>query len=832
MSSSGSIDASAAAAAAAVHKAAASAAAAVSLAASSRAAALDGVGGGGGGGGDGDDDDDNEEEEEEAPATSGGGGARKMGRPKPANIVLKFRPEERGRQYWLAVNDLISGDFVKHTVGREEHFKASERVFCIYCKKSIQLVSVAHLRVHADGKKHKSKKTAVQVVEARRARGEMQLGVVRSAAAASALVPHEVGSRARMFVHAMLLAEGLTPAQVTRVMAADVLEMMDCARTFHNGAGIAGVMRSEAQLAERVIIERIAKFFEEQTKYFTLCDDGGSSKLERGKSVHAVLAACAEAEKPILLKMIVLNIDDGTAPKLAKHIKETLSMYKLTEKLATQCVGIMGDNAAITNAVSRELGLGEQQHCLAHAVALLIMGALKRMPNVKKFLLGLHAFFTAGGNKSRRIEAAETVYVEAGVVIGPVLALYLNRWGTVHPLVKALLRDDAKMVRLGLPKFFAEAKSVAAFKASEAAVAEQIVAVKDMPTLAVDNEVAELEMGDDYVVELLADLGGDADGDGDLGEGSPAARKAAIRRSLRVPSAALKAIVGGLADPDLVPELALFDALTESLAPLINAASADFEAERKSDKRSLSCEVVADILNLPDAFAMMKEDPENFMHVAEYRAGLRDATFPEPLRSRLGVMGVAAATLMHNKTKHITAFAVMLKRKLLWDHRCSEFKDHIVPSDKARATASYFGLPEPPSTLWLTGFNKWAGSLKDLTEKQREMSPAAYWRSQATTMPSHYKFGLWYANVLMGNVAAERAIALMRLVEGPLRNRMTQEAWQAEICLRHNKWLVTKEFDDVLADVKTLTAARIQPGSSPAVPAKRPRSAAAADADD
>ena len=401
----------------------------------------------------------------------------------------------------------------------------------------------------------------------------------------------------------------------------------------------------------------------------------------------------------------------------------------------------------------------------------------------------------------------------------------------MHPLVKALLRVNAKMLLVGLPKFFAEAQSVAAFKASEASVADKIVAVKDLPTVDVEKEVAELEMPDEEVVGLLTDLGVD-DGDGDLGEGTPAARKAAIRRSLRVPSAALEAIIAGLADPDLVAELALFDALTESLAPLIQAASADFEAERTTDGRTLSFQVVADILDLPDAYAMMKEDAENFLPVAEHRAGLRDgASFGEPLRTRLGIMGVAAANLMYNKTKHIAAFAAMLKRKLMWDHRCNEFKDHVVPSDKARATAAYFGLPEPPSALWLTGFNKWTSSLKDLTKTQREMSPAAYWRTLATTMPSHYKYGLWYANVMMGNVAAERAIALMRLVEEPLRNRMKEGAWQAEICLRHNKWLVKNEFEAILVDVKDVKAARIQPGSAgPA--AKRPRSAAAAAAAD
>ena len=77
----------------------------------------------------------------------------------------------------------------------------------------------------------------------------------------------------------------------------------------------------------------------------------------------------------------------------------------------------------------------------------------------------------------------------------------------------------------------------------------------------------------------------------------------------------------------------------------------------------------------------------------------------------------------------------------------------------------------------LSGFKKWVRSLSDLTVAQREMPPAIYWRSLSTTMPSHYKYGLWYANVLMGNVASERAIALMRLVEEPLRNRMKEEAW-------------------------------------------------------
>jgi hypothetical protein len=156
------------------------------------------------------------------------------------------------------------------------------------------------------------------------------------------------------------------------------------------------------------------------------------------------------------------------------------------------------------------------------------------------------------------------------------------------------------------------------------------------------------------------------------------------------------------------------------------------------------------------------------------------------------------------------------------------FKDPIAPSDKKRATAKYFGLPEPPSLPWLSGFNKWVRSLSDLTVAQREMPPAIYWRSLATTMPSHYKYGLWYANILMGNVASERAIALMRLVEEPLRNRMKEEAWQAEICLRSNKWLVKKEFDKILVDVKSVTAAQIQPGSSGSL--KRPRPAASASA--
>ena len=840
MSSSGPIDAAAAAAANAVHSAAVSAAEAVAASASAAAAAA--ANGGAGGkiicdNNDVEEDDDEEEEEEEEAAEglrAADGKRKKMGRPKPGAIVLKFvAAGERERHYWLAVNDSACGDFLVHTADRLGRFMASERLYCIYCKKSQQLVAVANLRSHADGKKHKQQRDAVKADEARRARNESGLGVIRSSAA-GALVPHAVGVRARMFAHAMLLAEGLNPAQVTRVMSPDVLEMLSFARLYHEGAGIAGMMRSEAVLAERIIIKHVTDIFANPTMFFTLCDDGGSSKLERGKSIHALLVSCAELPKVVLLKMIVLGNDDGAAPALAKRIKEVLGQYKLVDKLTTQCVGVMGDNAAISNAVSRELGLGEQQHCLAHAIALLIMAALKRMPTVKKFLVALHAFFTAGGNKSRRNEAMETVYVEAGFVIGPVLALYLNRWGTVHPLVKALLVNNAKMVRVGLPKFFDEARSVAAFKASEASVAEKVAAVEDLAPLDIEKEMTELEMVDDDVAELLADLGdGGGDGDGDLGESTPAARKAAIRRNLRVPSAALKAILEGLADPNLVPELALFDALTESLAPLIAAASADYEEERApgyEGRQRLSYDVISDILELPEAYEMMKNDAENFMSVAESRAGLRDGeTFAEPLRTQLGRTGVAAASLMLTKTKHIQAYAANLKRKLLWDHRCSEFKEAIMPSDKLRAKAAYFGLPEPPSALWLAGFNKWVRGLKDLTKAQRAMSPAKYWRSLATTMPSHYTYGLWYANILMGNVAAERAIALMRLVETPLRNRIEEEAWQAEMCLRRNKWLVSNEFAKILVDVKAVKAAEIQTGTVGG--AKRPRAAATADDD-
>ena len=738
----------------------------------------------------------------------------------------------------------------------------SECTWCKYCKKPKQFVNVHDTSTHADGQVHKAKKAAAVKEIADKARRYARLGV--TALSATELRPHEVAARARAAGHARLIALGCNPTLASSIFNSGAIEMLSFARKFSRGVGVADAARTDAILAAEVGKERIKAIFKGRDDlFFSLINDGATGKLMGGVHVNAILIRCAELPKPVLLKLDIAADGSGKAEHIAASIMKVCQEYGLD--LQKLCVGLMADNASVNQKVAKLFGFKRQLRCIAHTVALLILAAIDALPGVKGFLLALHAIFTAGGNTSRRTEAGEAVYVDMGMNVRAILQFYLNRWGTASKLIGALTEQGGRMLG-ALRHFFAEAKSIAAFKVaiareSKAPEASASVAAPESEDdgdvggdelfpedLDVDDEAAYLKVGsgdaaesaDDDVGTSLFDDGSSSAAASSAAESAvssaaaaasaassdmaKASQKAARVRKAAVGSAAMRLVDDALKDPSMYAKLVLADSLLDQLSFLIEEASRD-------DAR-FSASLVQDLMHFGEGLKAADDGGAFFLDGALARLpGISDE-----LKAALAGYCATAVHQIKEKWRHVDAWSDVLSKTLLWDHRVRDGKEEklkagsmVVDKDgnkvkDQRISAAYFGMVKMPSLAFLGQFNAWAEAPR--TEAELLMEPAEYWRTKQTVYPLLYKLGLWYASVPLSSVAAERAIALMRDIETYKRNRMKEPQWQAENFIRYNTWVMDIDFDAVMKDVMKLQAAVDSPAAAAAVAA----ASAAADA--
>ena len=645
-----------------------------------------------------------------------------------------------------------------------------------------------------------------------------------------------MGVRARAVAHGKLITLGCNPNLMDRIFDSGVLETLFFAKTYALGVGGRKTAELDVMLCYQMVKDRVKKVMAGRDDlFFSLIVDGASSKILHGHHVNAILIHSSEFPAPILLDLDIALNGSGRAECVAAAIQKAASEYGLN--LDKLCVGLMADNASVNAKVARRIGFQRQLHCIAHSVALLILAAIDAVPGVKNFLLSLHAIFTAGGNTDRRVEAHEAIYNDAGLDIGAILSMYLNRWGTASKLIEALTVEDGRMLD-ALRLFFKKAKSVAKFKAS--------IAKAQRPDANSNDEAvifgAELD-DDDANLYIGATPADDEDASSSVGATladpehayassmssasaaaaasssmAKATEKAVRRRAAEVGSAALRFVDAALKDSDMYAKLTLVGALTNHMDFLIKEASRNDSV--------YSSALIKDIQGLGAGLRSATDDGAYFVDPVLDMLG--DSCSPETKAVLSGYAATAVKAMVY-KFRHIDDWSETLRRKVLWDHRVRDYKeDTIKPGNKVanamgdmvidpRLCSGWFGMARTPTLAFIGQFNRWGAELR--TDAEMLMEPGIYWRMKVSSYPLLYKLGLWFASIPLSAVAAERAIGLMREIETPKRNRIREPHWQAENFLRYNKWLTQLEFEEVLGHVNMTEAA---------IRARNPATAAAA----
>ena len=819
----------------------------------------------------------------------GSGGERalqagKRFRTAPGDIVLKIGSEkDRLRIFNDMTNDVHIGSWLDTSSAAKAAFVETERCKCKICKTTKQYVKMSDMRAHADGPMHKKKAGEMVVALRLKAKRMAALGV--EVVKDTKLVPHEVAARARGAAHGMLIALGCNPTLIGRIFASGVVDVLAFAQKYSLGAGKSPAARSDLQLCADMVKLRIKGMLKGRTDlFYALVIDGAGSKVMGGHHINAILIWSSEFPKPILLKLDISPNGSGKAEVIAAAIVKVAKEYELD--LAALCVGIMADNAAVNNKVAKVLGFKRQLRCLAHTVALLILAAIEAVPGVKTFLLALHAIFTAGGNTSRRIEASESVYADAGLNVRAICLLYLNRWGTASELLEALTIRGGRMLG-ALRDFFNKAKSIAAFKEAidkvkAAGAGSAAAAAKEVEEEEEEEEEDDDDDDDDekkekeeedavmYIEDIDADdatayiaatsVGGAGDGEGAEGfdcaygeaedssaSGLQAAASSASsaaaaslgmakvttaavqRRKADVGSAALRFVGEALDDEDMYPKLLLVASLIDQMDFLIVMSS--------RDDSTFSNSLIKDILSVGEGLRSAAADPESSYFLAPVLEKL-GADYPAEKKAMLFGYANVAVQNMTAKYRHVEEWSDTLRKKVMWDHRVPDYNDTLVLGKKVKAadgssvddkrlTAGWFGMTKQPTMAFIGQWNLWVGEAR--TKEELALEPGEYWRSKDKSYPLLYKLGLWYAAIPLSAVSAERAIGLMREVETPKRNSMKKASWHAECFLRYNKWLTEGIFDDVSGDVATLHKCIKSPQAASAAAAVE-AAAAAADA--
>ena len=801
----------------------------------------------------------------------GGLAGKKRTRTPQGMIEMKLsNKEERRRVFESMSSDPRIRQWLDTSASATASFLECERVTCKICKKTKQYVKISDVRSHEDGSIHKEKAKALVEEKMRVAKRMAALGVeiVRK----TDLAPHEVAVRARSLAHCQLVALGCNPTLLQRIFDSGALDMLDFAKKYSLGVGARVIVRDDLLQCEDMVKLRIKNMLKGRDDlFYALIIDGAGSKLMLGHHVNAILISCPNFPKPILLKLDVSPNGSGKAEVIAAAIMKVATEYGLD--LDKNCVGLMADNAAVSGKVATLLGFQRQLRCLAQTVAQLILAAIEAVPGVKTFLLALHAIFTAGGNMSRRNEVAKREYAKLGLNMRAIDAFSLNRWGTASTLLRALTYRKGRMLG-ALRLFFEQAKSIAAFKeaigkvkaqgsaaAAAAAVTEEVEEVDEEDEDEEENMaqaddamyVEDIDV-DDATAYLAATTTDDAAGVG-LGDSSAGAfvdaeasppshllaaassassaatassgvamvtAAAAQRRKADVGSAALRFVDIALNDDDMYAKLLLVTSLVDQLDFLVGMAS-------RGDDSAFSSTLIKEVMSVGEGLRSAAGDPESNYFLAPVLAKL-GSDYDAEKKAMLSGFAAVAVTNMAGQYRHVEDWTDTLRKKILWDHRVPDYKEKLVPGkqvknangedvDDQRHTAGFFGMTKQLTLAFVGQWNTWVAEMR--TGEELTSEPGEYWRSKAKSYPYLYKIGLWYAAIPLSAVSAQRAVGLMRVVETPERSRLKEPAWHAETFLRYNKWLNDDLFDEVRADISTLTTVN-----------HSPQAAAAADVDD
>lgn len=500
--------------------------------------------------------------------------------------------------------------------------------------------------------------------------------------------------------------------------------------------------------------------------------DEATTRLAGYRRPMAVILGCSAVGKPLLAKLM---FDKPTAVEAAAGIRDALALYEVD--IATQVTCVVGDNAALVDAIAAQLGL-PRLRCIPHCLHLVFKkgtAGFKRWVTVTQ---GLSRILTQGGTPYRLI-AMRVAGLKCDRLRGNPL-----RWGQMQDISRYLLEKHDDVPRAGvMEKVRAIVGSSGHFEAPAGEASSD-----------------DSDDGPDIAAE---------DGDIDPPAATAAAAAAAPTRATRLASKTAlsdlrQALEVGIAESRrkflAAFECYLVEVLFGDLPKLLTAACADPERLHKDLDKELA-----------KLRAVLEEATEAGMQgvvlARVFEHGMTDFTDDEQaqlISKYSDVVRTAAASALAQYDKFIPGALDSLRHRLRFHPGVMPTMITPAPGKNIDATdlEAFFGMAKGAVTLqvaseWRKYVREWPG----MTDGGKARSAAVFWAAPdiIAAYPSLAKLGRWYADMPTSSVAAERAFGVMRAMESKLRCRMDADTVERELMMKVNSWVVDELLHRALA---------------------------------
>lgn len=163
-----------------------------------------------------------------------------------------------------------------------------------------------------------------------------------------------------------------------------------------------------------------------------------TTRLAGYKRPMAVILGSSAVGKPLLANLL---FDKPTATAAAEAIRESLTLYGV--KLASQVTCLVGDNAALVDAIAGDLGL-PRLRCIPHCLHLVFKKGTQGFKKWAAVTRGLSRVLTQGGTP-RRLAALAKAELKGARLRGNAL-----RWGQMQDISRYLLSDFRDLSKAGV----------------------------------------------------------------------------------------------------------------------------------------------------------------------------------------------------------------------------------------------------------------------------------------------------------------------------------------------------------------------------------------------
>jgi hypothetical protein len=656
----------------------------------------------------------------------------------------------------------------------------------------------------------------------------LQPRIGASMAAASAVSAAVVAAKAPNVAAALFLSavRFTVPSNIGDMYERDQLRMATYLHKFKgsaalsDGGAVARAREAAATMMSDLMTSRIAG-----NNAAILIDEANSIFGGSGRSRPlAILLACAKIGKPFLLR-VVFNVWEGwesdeVGPDGVKFSVAAAAVIreecgKIGFDIKTQATCLVGDNAAVMDAIAELLGI-PRLRCLPHCFALVYAVMTKSFPRVTVATCGLSTFISSGGGTARtdalakagvdprRLKPKATRWGQ--VLKSNSYLLTKHGEGMVFDVVRGLLKDvDAFKVGKAANAKAAKAAAAAAAAASAAAAADDAAgadeAADDIDLVDSDGE-AEAEK--QVVISAIP---------GDV------RKKTTVLTLLKNLHTAYEVVVVKR-NFETELQMRIVDYLSSDLQHVLELCSADTNA--------LAGDLVQRINDLRYRLSEAAEDHMQTVVLSRVFSSCSfEATEAEKavyMKKYVPLIQHAAQSALVQWDKYIPEALTALRHRFLFDPKVAPLP---MPAPKGLGyveadVADFFGAI--PGTIDLEVIGHWrlfVGAWDKLPTKLKELGIGPFWNhpdvlrifpggsiegADLSKVAKQLRaFAMWHADKPTSNVATERAFGIMRAMEGKQRARYSDGGVNLELQAKVNSWMVdeiVKPIANSLPDVK------------------------------